>query len=112
MDSKITTDELDNNLYIGYGKLISRNISNDHKVMQFVPYNYVNSKDVIRIIRKMGITAKQVKFFQYFGMQLIVGKAEEIRKVLKIINLLDRPYLEKKIPYIVEKSNTFYSCLS
>ena len=98
--------ELDNDIYIGYGRSLPSNIDADKEVLLFVPYNYINPHDVVDIFRKIGINGHEIKFYYYLhGIQTMKGKASVVRKALKLISVLDRPYLVDKTPYLITFTN-------
>ena len=87
--------------YIGYGRTLGDEILDNMNVLLFVPYNYIKPSKSVDIIRKSGINT--VKFFYTIkGMQMMQGTAGEIRKTLEIVRLIDRQYLDGKIPYLIE----------
>ena len=98
-DSKIQVDE-NIDTYIGYGRTLPTNLDIDKEVFLFVPYNYINPGNTVNILRQLGIN--DIKFYYYInGIQTMKGKASTVRKALKLINLLDRPYLTGKTPYLI-----------
>jgi len=101
---KSNSSELGNDIYIGYGRSLPSNINADKEVLLFVPYNYIKPMNIVYVLKQIGIS--NVIFFYYInGMQTMKGKASAIRKVLKLIDLLDRPYLTGKIPYLISFQN-------
>lgn len=87
--------------YIGYGRTINSNIPDSKEIIQFVPYYYVNPRNSVGVLKKAGLT--QLEFYYPFGnTQMLKGKAREIRRALKLIELFDRPFLEGKTSYIVK----------
>jgi len=103
---KSNSSAVDNDIYIGYGRSLPSNINADNEVMLFVPYNYINPNDSLHILRKIGIKSSDIKFYYYIkGLQIMKGKASAVRKALKLVNLLDRPYLAGKMPYLVTFQN-------
>ena len=86
---------------IGYGRTISPKIPDDKMVLQFVPYYYIKGGQLVNIVSQIGIHS--VRFtYTYKGLQIIQGKAEDIRKVLNIAQLVDRPYLQGKKIYLID----------
>ena len=93
------------NISIGYGKYLPQNIDEQKEVAQFVPFDYIEPDKVVGLARKIGITSQMVKFYKYFGMQLLIGKAYNVKKALEVIKLLDQPYLSGKTPYLIHFEN-------
>ena len=92
--------KLKNDVYIGYGRSLPDYIDGDKEVFLFVPYNYVKPMNTVYVLKQIGIN--DVTFFYYInGIQTMKGKASAIRKTLKLVNLLDRPYLTGKTPYLI-----------
>jgi general secretion pathway protein D len=92
--------ELSSGVYIGYGRSLPINLDADKEVLLFVPYNYIDPGNTVNILRQIGIN--DIKFYYYInGIQTMKGKASAIRKALKLIDLLDRPYLTGKTPYLI-----------
>ncbi len=100
---KSNNNGMDSDVYIGYGRSLPHSLDEDKKVMQFVPYNYVNPKDVAYFMNKTGLNS--VKIIYPFHIQLLIGKASDVRKALKLIDLLDKPFLKNKIPYLITFQN-------
>ena len=95
---------LNSDVYIGYGRSLPTDLDADKKVLLFVPYNYINPGNTVNILRQAGIN--DVQFYYYInGIQTMKGKASAIRKALKLIDLLDRPYLTGKTPYLINFQN-------
>jgi len=89
------------NIYISYGRTISSYVKDDENILMFVPYNYINGGNVVNVLRQIGINKIQF-YYTIKGIQMMKGKAGDIRQALSIVNLLDRPYLEGKSMYLVE----------
>ncbi|ADN08325.1 secretin N-terminal domain-containing protein [Sulfurimonas autotrophica] len=99
---KSNANELSSDVYIGYGRSLPADLDADKEVLLFVPYNYIDPNNIIKIFRQIGISGNDVKFYYYInGIQTMKGKAFVIRKALKLIDLLDRPYLKGKTPYLI-----------
>ena len=92
------------NTYIGYGRSLPRNLDDDQKVLLFVPYNYIEPSKAVYVLNQVGIRNVKYSYFINY-MQMLFGKASDIKKALKVINLLDRPFLKGKIPYLVSFKN-------
>jgi len=93
-----------NDVYIGYGRSIPKYLDDEKDVMLFVPYNYIKPNLAATIVHQSGIN--NIKFYYLIdGIQTIKAKAEVARKALKIINLIDKPYLEGKTPYLINLNN-------
>lgn len=93
-----------NDIYIGYGRTLPSNLDDDREVMLFVPYYYIKPSNTVNILRQAGVT--NIKFYYYInGIQTMRAKAGAIRKALQLIDLLDRPYLEGKTPYLIHLEN-------
>ncbi|UCN00595.1 hypothetical protein LCX93_01380 [Sulfurimonas sp. SWIR-19] len=91
-------------VYIGYGRSLPKTVPDDKEVVQFVPYYYVNGGNVGNMLNLVGL--KNVKkYYVLKKIQILKAKASEVRKALKLVNLLDRPFLQGKIPYIVNFEN-------
>ena len=101
---KGTTPGNMSDIYIGYGRSLPSSLDNDRDVMLFVPYYYISPGNTVNILRQAGVS--KIRFYYYInGIQTMRAKAGEIRKALKLVNLLDRPYLEGKIPYLIHFDN-------
>jgi general secretion pathway protein D len=91
-------------VYIGYGRTLPAALDDDREVMLFVPYDYTDPNSAVNVIRQAGIG--NVRFYFYLkGIQAMRGKAGDIRKALQIIDMIDRPYLKGKTPYLVDFEN-------
>ncbi len=90
--------------YIVYGRSISNDIPDSENILLFIPYNYINPKKAVNILRKAGVG--KVKFsYTIKGMQMMQGTAGEIRQAIEVVKLIDRPYLDGKTPYLIEFNN-------
>ncbi len=97
---KSNSNALNSDIFIGYGRSLPASLDAEKEVLLFVPYNYINPGNTVNILRQLGIN--DVKFYYYInGIQTMKGKASAIRKALKLVNLLDRPYLTGKTPYLI-----------
>jgi len=101
---KSKENAVNSDVYIGYGRSLPANLDEDKEVLLFVPYNYIKPKTAAIIVRQAGIS--NIKFYYLIdGIQTIKAKASIATKALKLINLIDKPYLEGKIPYLVTLQN-------
>lgn len=91
----------DSNIYVGYGRSISSSIPDDENILMFVSLEHIDTRNAKEILNKSGIDIK-VYSFSKRGLQLIKAKAGEVRKALKLLNLIDRPYLEGKQVYLLD----------
>lgn len=96
--------DLSTDMYIGYGREVPENISDDEMIMMFVPYYYINPKKSTYILKESGIPTKRY-YYPVKNVQLIKNTAGVVRKSLDIIKLIDRPYIEGKTPYLVSFDN-------
>jgi general secretion pathway protein D len=92
------------NIYIGYGRSIPENIADDQNILMFVPYIYIQPGNTVNVMRKAGISKLQF-YYMINHIQMMRGTAGDIRRALKIAKLLDRPYMEGKVPYLIEFQN-------
>ena len=101
---KSKNENFNDDVYIGYGRSLPATMDDNKEVLLFVPYNYINPGNTVNILRQLGIN--DVRFYYYInGIQTMKGKASSVRKALKLIDLLDRPYLTGKTPYLVNFEN-------
>jgi len=91
-------------LYIGYGKSLPRNLDDDKKVMVFVPCTYVKPNKLKPIFKEAGIVNIRYHYL-YRDIPMVVGKASEVKKAIQLIKMLDRPAIEGKTPYLVNLEN-------
>ena len=90
--------------YIGYGRSLPKDLDDDKMVLFFVPYDYINPRRAEGLFRQVGI--QNIRFFYYVkNIQMIKGKASEVRKALQVVNMLDRPFLKGKLPYLLSLEN-------
>jgi len=91
-------------IFISYGRTLPKSLDDNKEVMAFVPYNYVNPINVSNLIKQAGL--KKIRFFYVVnGIQTMKGTAADIRKALELVNLIDRPFLSGKTPYLVSLHN-------
>jgi len=90
--------------YIFFGRKIPAHIEDDKKVMIFVPYYYINPKSSFKILKRLG--AGHVSFSYIKGnIQILDGKARDVRQTLEMISIIDSLGIEKKSPYLIELEN-------
>ena len=88
-------------IYIGFGRELDANIPDDKLVLMFVSYHYINPASTVGIYRNAGLSG--LRFYYHIkSIQLIKGRAEEVRKALYIADIIDRPFLKDKTTYLVE----------
>lgn len=91
-------------IFISYGRSIPNSVDDNKEVMAFVPYNYVSPISTSNLIKQAGL--KKIRFFYSVnGIQTMKGKAADIRKALELVNLIDRPFLSGKTPYLIQLEN-------
>ncbi|MEA3522907.1 MAG: hypothetical protein U9R50_08015, partial [Campylobacterota bacterium] len=93
-DKKKTTSQLET--YIGFGRELISNIQDSEDILMFVPYMYATPSNSTNILRMAGISKARF-YYPAKNIQMIQGTAGEIRRALKVIKLIDRPYYEDKI---------------
>lgn len=100
--SETQTQSVISDMYIAYGRTLPDDLDDNQDVMLFIPYYYVKPREIISIVRKIGFTPKEVKFYTTINsLQTIVGKASNIKKIIKLIQTLDRPFMEGKRSYLI-----------
>ena len=84
--------------YIFVGRTIPENIDGDEKVMQIIPFYYVNPLYYTNILRKLSLSnrAQIERMPNRNGMLIVTDRASNIRKALKIIDVIDNPSFVKK----------------
>jgi len=91
-------------IFISYGRSLPQSLDDNKQVMIFVPYNYVSPISTSNLIRQAGL--KKIRFFYVInGIQTMKGKAADIKKALDLVNLIDRPFLSGKTPYLINLEN-------
>ena len=103
-DSKKRPQFLSTDLHIEYGRVLNKRIPNSKKIFMYVPYYYVRSVKSDPLLKKIGLKTLKTSY-PSGNLQLLEGSAEDIRKALAIINLIDTPRLEGKSIYLVELEN-------
>ena len=103
-DSKKRPQFLSTDLHVEYGRQLSKRIPNSKKIFMYVPYYYVRAVKAQPLLSKIGLKTLKTSYPKG-NLQLLEGSAEDIRKALAIINLIDTPRLEGKSIYLVELDN-------
>ncbi len=102
--SKSNNGKLNGGIYIGYGRSLPTDLSADKEVLLFVPYNYINPRRADGLFRQVGI--HNIRFYYYIkNIQMMRGPASEVRRALQVVNMLDRPFLKGKLPYLIHFKN-------
>jgi len=99
-----TNTQIAQNIYIGFGREIPRDIEDNEKIMMFVSYKYIDPRNAQSIIRKSGVNV-HTYYYSKHNYQIMEAPAAEIRKALSLINLLDKPFFEDKEMYLVHLNN-------
>jgi general secretion pathway protein D len=103
-ETKDASSSAMDDIYIGYGRDLPVSVDDNQEVMQFVPYNYVKPRNVANLFHLTSL--KDIKVYYVIKkIQIIKGKAQSVRKALKLVRLLDKPYLKGKIPYLITFKN-------
>lgn len=86
--------------YIVFGKKIPASIPDDKKVMVFVPYSYIPPKSSFKILKRLGVGHV---YFSYIkgDIQILDGKAKDVRQTLQMIEVLDSTTMVNKTPYLL-----------
>ena len=96
-------DDLSNK-YIFFGRKIPAHIEDDKKVIVFVPYYYSSPKNSFNVLKRLG--AGNVHFAYLKGnIQILEGKARDVRQTLEMISVIDSLGIENKSPYLIELEN-------
>jgi len=101
--SKIVQNNLSDK-YIVFGRKLSSHISDNKKVIMFVPYYYMQPKDSFNILRKMGVNNVTFRYLNN-NIQILEGEVSNVRQTLEVINIIDTPSMEEKTPYLLEFDN-------
>ena len=87
--------------YIVLGRELSPNLKDSQKVLVFTPFYYSTPKELSTFARRLGIN--KVKINPLGGNILALkGEAFDVREVLELVNIIDVPSMDKKVPYLVE----------
>jgi len=91
-------------VFIAYGRSLPNNLDDQRDVILFVPYYYVDPKATANLITRAGLS--DLRFYYYInGIQTIFGKAKDVRDALRLIDMLDRPFLQGQKSYLVNLEN-------
>jgi len=90
--------------HIVFGRELSSKINDDQKVMIFIPYYYMNPRDSYSLLSKLGLSNVNFRYLNN-NIQILYGKAVDVRQTLQLINVIDTPSMEKKTPYLLEFEN-------
>ena len=86
------------------GRTIPRYIPDDQKISLIIPTYYVDAQ---RLMSTLGLFLSGKKGVLYTRLYyangiLISGEARELRRIIKLIEVLDRPYFEDKYIYLIK----------
>lgn len=89
-------------IYIGYGTTVNSSISDNEKIIQLVPYEYILPNEALKFIDFAGISTSHVSYvFLGRNFAMLKGKASDVKKAIKIIELVDRPSIRDKTTYLI-----------
>lgn len=98
--------EIKKDIFIGYGRKVDSHIPDDKEIIQLFPYSYIAPRKAIEFINFSGIDTGHVSYsFPSGHIGMLKGKAGDIKKAINVIELVDRPYLEGKVSFLVEFKN-------
>ena len=86
------------------GRIIPKNIPEDQKISIIIPTYYVDAQRLMSALSlflggKKGILYTRL---YYANGILISGEVRDLRRIIKLIEILDRPYFEDKYIYLVK----------
>jgi len=93
----------ESSLYVEYGRTVDPKIDDDLIIIQFIPYYYITPKNVQYILRRVGSNVNV--YTTPDNIQFLKGTASDVRDALRVITLVDRPYMKDKEFYLVELQN-------
>lgn len=90
-----TSTVTDDGMFIGYGKRLPKSLNSEEKIGMFIPIAYTSMGDIQSLLRTMGSKRMQFTKIQD-NLFFTVSETENIRKLLEIIDMLDRPSMVNK----------------
>ena len=87
--------------YMVLGRRLSPNLKDSQKVLVFAPFYYTKPQNLFSFSRHLNI--KKVKISYLNGnIAVLDGEAFDVRQLLELVNLLDSPSLDNKVPYLLK----------
>jgi general secretion pathway protein D len=83
---------------IQYGRALN---SNSRNILQIVPLRYTTPAEIQQVLTDVSKTTVQIKPYARGNVMLIYGQADQIKKVLDVLETFDVPYFENKKIYLL-----------
>ena len=83
---------------IQYGRALNSNSGN---ILQIVPLRYTTPIEIQQVLTDVSKTTAQIKPYARGNVMLIYGQADQIKKVLDVLETFDVPYFENKKIYLL-----------
>jgi general secretion pathway protein D len=87
--------------YMVLGRELPYNIKDMQKVLMFVPFYYTKPQNIFNFARKLKVTNVKINYLNK-NIAILSGEAFDVKQVLELINIIDAPSMEQKIPYTLE----------
>ena len=83
---------------IQYGRALN---STSRNILQIVPLRYTTPNEIQQVLTDVSKTTAQIKPYARGNVMLIYGQADQIKKVLDVLETFDVPYFENKKIYLL-----------
>jgi general secretion pathway protein D len=87
-----------NSYQIQYGRALNSNSGN---ILQIVPLRYTTPIEIQQVLTDVSKTTAQIKPYARGNVMLIYGQADQIKRVLDVLETFDVPYFENKKIYLL-----------
>ncbi len=86
------------------GRVIPRNIPEDQKITVIIPTYYVDAQRLMSTLSLFLGSKKGILYTRLYYANGIVmsGEVRDLRRIIKLIEILDRPYFEDKYIYLIK----------
>lgn len=92
-------------MYIGYGRTVPKKLHNSEKIGMFIPIYYTKLINIQSLIRSIGMGRIQFSKIQK-DLIFTVATVEQVKKIIEIVDMLDRPSLTDKETVLISLKNS------
>jgi general secretion pathway protein D len=85
---------------LGYGRTMPPDWFDDRSVAMFAPMEFVEARKIVKVLKNLNLEAIKYETVNKY-LLLISGNPAEVKEALDFIQMIDKPSLRKKTPYLV-----------
>lgn len=102
--SKLSTQKASQGLsdqYMVLGRELSLSLKDTQKVIVFVPFYYTKPTALFSFSKRLKINKVKISYLNK-NIAVLAGEAFDVRQLLELVNIMDSPSMDQKVPYLLE----------